>query len=372
MAPETIDGATPDDRADVYATGVVLYELLFGRPPLDGGSVLRMRRASREEPLAQPSAVPEPLWAVLAAMLTVDPARRPSAADAAGALGRLPPDAVPADPFAPVASAHVDHPTVREAGPGPSAEDPEPRRRRRRRAAVVVVLALAVIGGVVAVRAAGRGSSAPSRAGEPSPRARPRSGTTSSSPRATAPARRTPACSSTASGSASATAASPARPRRWPCSRQVHSPRPWRRRRCRSTSTAPLANRPRDGSTFREWSARRRGAPPVYFVAAGGTALPTDAAGIRRIGRDPGRAVLVPRYAFDRFARTPPADGTLLRLGDATYLVRRGRPPPRRGVPGSPRGARARLRRAPGPDRTRVLTSTLPSGLARRGGRGER
>ena len=40
--------------------------------------------------------------------------------------------------------------------------------------------------------------------------------------------------------------------------------------------------------------------------------------------RDPGRAVLVPRYVFDRFARTPPADGTIFRMGATTHLVRSG------------------------------------------------
>ena len=85
-----------------------------------------------------------------------------------------------------------------------------------------------------------------------------------------------------------------------------------------------LPNQPRDGSVFREWAARRPGDPVVHLVAVGGTVVATDATGLRSIGRDPGRATAVPRYAFDRFARTPPADGTIFRMGDRTYLVRHG------------------------------------------------
>ncbi len=65
--------------------------------------------------------------------------------------------------------------------------------------------------------------------------------------------------------------------------------------------------------------------PLVYLVAVGGTVVRTDAAGLRSIGKVPGRAVPVPRYAFDRLARTPPADGTVFRMDDGTYVVRNGR-----------------------------------------------
>lgn len=47
MAPEQLDGEVVDARCDVYSLGVMLYELLVGRRPYDGGSVTAIQQAVR-------------------------------------------------------------------------------------------------------------------------------------------------------------------------------------------------------------------------------------------------------------------------------------------------------------------------------------
>ncbi len=55
MAPEQIlgDNAELDQRVDIYALGVVMYEMLAGRPPFDGTNVVQiLRQVTDDEPPA--------------------------------------------------------------------------------------------------------------------------------------------------------------------------------------------------------------------------------------------------------------------------------------------------------------------------------
>lgn len=80
MAPEQIRGEVADQRADIYALGVLTYFLLAGREPFASENVAEVLRQQIEEPpppLAQfRSGTPVAVEALLTRTLAKDPARR--------------------------------------------------------------------------------------------------------------------------------------------------------------------------------------------------------------------------------------------------------------------------------------------------------
>jgi Protein kinase domain len=88
MAPEMSSGAEPSGAADVYALGIILYELLTGSVPFGGTAAEVMQAHLRQVP-PRPPVVPDGLWDLISACLRKDPKTRPGAAELAMALAPL-------------------------------------------------------------------------------------------------------------------------------------------------------------------------------------------------------------------------------------------------------------------------------------------
>ncbi|MCH8913668.1 MAG: serine/threonine protein kinase, partial [Planctomycetes bacterium] len=77
MSPEQVDGAEASAAGDVFSFGLVIYELLTGRPAFSGSDVLRVLSEVRSiDPGEMLKQVSEPFRSVLARMLIRDSRRR--------------------------------------------------------------------------------------------------------------------------------------------------------------------------------------------------------------------------------------------------------------------------------------------------------
>jgi serine/threonine-protein kinase len=91
MAPEQIRG-TPavSHKTDLYALGVVLYQMLVGRTPYDGGSPVVLMHCHLNEPVPRPSAkvqeIPRALDDLVVALMAKTPSDRPWDAAAVGVV----------------------------------------------------------------------------------------------------------------------------------------------------------------------------------------------------------------------------------------------------------------------------------------------
>ncbi|MER6319169.1 protein kinase [Streptomyces sp. NPDC001581] len=86
VAPESAEGRPQTSAVDIYGAGILLYELLTGRPPFGGGSALEVLHRHLSEEPQRPSTVPEPLWTVVERCLRKEPSERPSALSLARGL----------------------------------------------------------------------------------------------------------------------------------------------------------------------------------------------------------------------------------------------------------------------------------------------
>jgi eukaryotic-like serine/threonine-protein kinase len=108
LAPEQVAGGRADFRTDVYATGIMLFELLTGRQPYTGDTPLAVAYRHVNEVVPAPSSLvpglPPALDSLVALATSKDPGRRPADAGQflraiTGARHGLPLDVPPPAPY---------------------------------------------------------------------------------------------------------------------------------------------------------------------------------------------------------------------------------------------------------------------------------
>jgi hypothetical protein len=139
MSPEQIQGSPTDARSDIYSAGIVLYELLVGRPPFTGSSEFELLTAHVKQAPdlnALQGRASSTVRAVVAKALAKDPAHR--WADASAMQASLERAALPSGPSRPPSAASPVPPRAERRTTPPTAQ-PAPSSQRGAVGAAVAV-----------------------------------------------------------------------------------------------------------------------------------------------------------------------------------------------------------------------------------------
>jgi hypothetical protein len=129
MAPEQVMGHDVDKRADIYAMGVLTFEMLTGRLPYIGSNRMEVAYSTVNAPIPSAvklnSALPDEIDELLTKVLAKDPAQRPQTVrELLAQMARLPQRRQP-PPQAAVASAAMRPQVAMLSRPAPASPPPE-------------------------------------------------------------------------------------------------------------------------------------------------------------------------------------------------------------------------------------------------------
>ncbi|MCP3748608.1 serine/threonine-protein kinase [Pseudomonas sp. SBB6] len=159
MSPEQARGQEIDGRADLYALGVVFYEMLVGKLPYSGNDALSTALAHLTEPLPELPIEHGRYQEILRGLLAKDPAERYADAETLlAALDRLPAQEADSTLIQPLPITSPVTPVAVQTPPLPPAPTPEPIAKaspppapRKRPALALLAIAVAAalgLGGV--------------------------------------------------------------------------------------------------------------------------------------------------------------------------------------------------------------------------------
>lgn len=90
ISPEQAEGAQVDQRSDLYSLGVIVYEMLTGKRPFRGNTVIAIIQSHRNDPIPVLPAELARFQRLVDGLLAKDPAERfPSIATAVAELARM-------------------------------------------------------------------------------------------------------------------------------------------------------------------------------------------------------------------------------------------------------------------------------------------